>query len=33
MLKLPRASIIVFDLDNTLYDYDQPNTFATQALI
>ena len=33
MLKLPRPSIIVFDLDNTLYDYDQPNTFATQALI
>ena len=33
MLKLPRPSIIVFDLDNTLYDYDQPNTFATQTLI
>jgi putative hydrolase of the HAD superfamily len=33
VLKLPRPSIIVFDLDNTLYDYDQPNTFATQILI
>lgn len=33
MLKVPRPSIIVFDLDNTLYDYDQPNTFATQILI
>ena len=33
MLKLPRPSIIVFDLDNTLYDYDEPNKFATQTLI
>lgn len=33
MLKLPRPSLIVFDLDNTLYDYEQPNTFATQTLI
>jgi FMN phosphatase YigB (HAD superfamily) len=33
VLNLPRPSIIVFDLDNTLYDYDQPNTFATQTLI
>lgn len=33
MLKLPLPSVVVFDLDNTLYDYDQPNTFATQTLI
>lgn len=33
MLKFPRPLLIVFDLDNTLYDYDRPNTFATQVLI
>lgn len=33
MPELPHPSLIVFDLDNTLYDYDQPNAFATQALI
>jgi len=31
--KLPNPSLVVFDLDNTLYDYDQPNTFATETLI
>jgi putative hydrolase of the HAD superfamily len=31
--KLPHPSLVVFDLDNTLYDYVQPNTFATQTLI
>ena len=33
MHKLPNPSLVVFDLDNTLYDYDQPNTFATETLI
>lgn len=33
MPKLPHPSLIVFDLDNTLYDYDRPNAFATQTLI
>jgi FMN phosphatase YigB (HAD superfamily) len=33
VLKLPRPSLVVFDLDNTLYDYEFPNTFATQKII
>lgn len=33
MSKLPHPSLIVFDLDNTLYDYVRPNTFATQTLV
>ena len=33
MLKPPYPSLVVFDLDNTLYDYNRPNTFATQTLI
>ena len=33
MPKLPHPSLIIFDLDNTLYDYVRPNTFATATLI
>ena len=31
--RIPRPSLIVFDLDNTLYDYEESNNFATSMLV
>lgn len=33
MLKLPKPQLVVFDLDNTLYDYEKPNKVAFQTLV
>jgi putative hydrolase of the HAD superfamily len=33
MIKLTKPSLVVFDLDNTLYDYEATNQFASSLLI
>lgn len=33
MIKLAKPSLVVFDLDNTLYDYEATNQFASSLLI
>lgn len=33
MFNLPKPQLVVFDLDNTLYDYEKPNKIAYQSLV